>query len=110
MKIHEMRLHPTPFEMIRTGNKTVEVRLNDEKRQLMQIGDEIEFSLRPQLTERFRAEVIGLDTFKTFKEAYDAYPPNEYGGENKDEWKLMYKYYSPENEVKYGVLGIRLKI
>jgi ASC-1-like (ASCH) protein len=110
MTLHEMRLHPTPFEMIKSGSKTVEVRLNDEKRQLMQIGDRIEFSLRPDLTEKFQAEIIGLDTFASFKDAYAAYPPNEYGGESKKEWELMYKYYSAEEEMKFGVLGIRLKI
>jgi ASC-1-like (ASCH) protein len=105
-KVHEMRLHPTPFEMIRSGRKMVEVRLNDEKRQVMQVGDRIEFTLRPELTEKFQAEIIGLDTFMSFKDAYAAYPPEEYGGGNKDEWELMYKYYSPEDEAKYGVLGI----
>jgi len=108
-KAHEMRLHPDPFEMIRNGSKTVEVRLNDEKRQLIQIGETIEFSLRPEPTERFAVEVVGLDTFKSFKDAYSAYPPTEYGGKDKEEWKLMYKYYTPEEEAKYGVLGIRLR-
>ncbi|MDB5236981.1 MAG: hypothetical protein JWL88_83 [Parcubacteria group bacterium] len=110
MTVHEMRLHPIPFEMIRSGSKTVEVRLNDEKRQLMQAGDIIEFSLRPDLTEKFQAVITSLDTFDNFKDAYAAYPPREYGGESKEEWELMYKYYSPEEETKFGALGIRLKI
>ena len=40
----KMNLCPEPFEMIRTGQKTIELRLNDEKRQKIQIGDTIEFS------------------------------------------------------------------
>ena len=104
-----MRLHPEPFHKIRTGEKTVEIRLNDEKRQRMKVGERIEFSLRPNFEEKFLAEIIGLDTFKSFKEAFSGYLPKQYGGQTKDEWKSMYQYYSPEDEQKYGILGIRLR-
>ena len=43
---HEMRLHDTPFKMIQAGTKTIELRLYDEKRQQIQVGDEIEFHSR----------------------------------------------------------------
>ena len=33
-RTHEMKLHPAPFEAIKEGCKNVEMRLNDEKRQL----------------------------------------------------------------------------
>lgn len=32
MKEHIMKLKPSPFEMIRSGKKTIELRLYDEKR------------------------------------------------------------------------------
>ena len=32
--MHEMRLHNSPFQLIKSGTKTIEMRLNDEKRQL----------------------------------------------------------------------------
>lgn len=41
---YTMKLRPQPFNMIRSGQKTFELRLYDEKRQKLQIGDEIEFS------------------------------------------------------------------
>lgn len=40
---HVMKLHSTPFEMIQSGRKTIELRLHDEKRRLISIGDEIKF-------------------------------------------------------------------
>ncbi len=40
---HVMKLQPTLFEMIKNGNKVIEIRLNDEKRRLLHKGDEIEF-------------------------------------------------------------------
>ena len=42
--IHKMNLNPEPFEMIRNGQKTIELRLNDEKRRMINVGDMIEFT------------------------------------------------------------------
>ena len=38
-----MKLQPLPFSMIESGRKTIELRLYDEKRRLMAIGDTIRF-------------------------------------------------------------------
>ena len=40
---HVMRLAPSPFEMIEAGTKTIELRLFDEKRRNLHVGDVIEF-------------------------------------------------------------------
>ena len=40
---HIMRLNPSPFAMIENREKTIELRLNDEKRRLINVGDEITF-------------------------------------------------------------------
>ena len=40
--LHIMKLKRTPFDKIRNGSKTIELRLNDEKRQKVNIGDFIE--------------------------------------------------------------------
>ena len=36
---HEMKLHNSAYEMIKNGSKDIEMRLNDPKRQQIQIGD-----------------------------------------------------------------------
>ena len=41
------------FDMIKSGEKVYEGRLNDEKRQLIDIGDVIEFQKEPELKEAF---------------------------------------------------------
>ncbi len=41
--IHTMRLWPNPFKKIKNGTKVYELRLNDEKRQLLKINDRIVF-------------------------------------------------------------------
>ena len=38
---HYINLNPEPFEMIRSGKKTIELRLNDEKRKTISVGDTI---------------------------------------------------------------------
>ena len=43
---HEMKLNNEPFEKIKNETKTVELRLNDEKRQLLRVKDLIEFTNR----------------------------------------------------------------
>lgn len=110
MTIYEMRLHLSPFEKIRNGTKTIEIRLDDEKRQLIQIGDRIKFSSRENPEQTAVTEVIGLETFPSFKEVYAAYPPSEYGAESEHEWESIYKYYSHGDEREYGVLAIRVKL
>ena len=37
--MHEMKLNNGPFESIKNGTKTIELRLNDEKRQLLKVND-----------------------------------------------------------------------
>ncbi|MBQ1852397.1 MAG: ASCH domain-containing protein, partial [Lachnospiraceae bacterium] len=38
-----MQLQPEPFDLIKSGAKTIELRLYDEKRRKIRIGDEIVF-------------------------------------------------------------------
>ena len=45
MSVFEMRLCPEPFEMIKSGKKTIELRLNDEKRRPIRNGDRISVSV-----------------------------------------------------------------
>ena len=50
--LHKMRLQDLPFDSIASGSKTIEIRLNDDKRKLVRIGDQIEFSKLPALKEK----------------------------------------------------------
>ena len=42
--LHEMTLFPKPYASIASGQKTIELRLYDEKRQSIQLGDQIRFT------------------------------------------------------------------
>ncbi len=106
---HEMRLHPYPFKQIKDGSKTIEIRLNDEKRQQIKVGDKIEFSSRVELENKIMTKVVDLLYFPTFSELFDAYPPEVFGVKTKEELMGVYEYYTPEDEKKYGVVGIKIK-
>ena len=114
MKIyHEMKLHHSPFEKIKSGTKTIELRLLDEKRRKIKAGDTIAFT-DTETGERLCAEVIALHRFASFKELYGALPLTSCGY-TEDELLTalpsdMEKYYSVSDQEKYGVVGIELAL
>lgn len=57
MKVH---LHSDVFEIVRNGIKDIEVRVNDEKRRKLSVGDTLYFLKRPLEEESIRATVVGL--------------------------------------------------
>lgn len=108
--IHKMKLFEEPFENIKSGIKTVEFRLNDEKRQQIKIGDKIEFSKLPDLEEKIIVQVLDLYKEKTFKQLFKKVYKYITEEEIDNKVKRIYnKIYSPEQEKKYGVLGIKIK-
>lgn len=66
---HSMQLTPSPFQMIKEGTKTIELRLFDEKRRKIQIGDIIEFS-NTETGEKIGAKVSALYVFDSFELLY----------------------------------------
>ena len=98
--IHTMKLLPEPFEKIKSGQKTLEFRLYDEKRQNIKIGDQVEFSNIKNMEEKLMTDVVGLIQKDTFGELTD-------DGETLE---VLRKLYSTEEEKRYGVLGIKIKL
>jgi ASC-1-like (ASCH) protein len=111
---HTMKLLESPYDRISSGKKTIEIRLFDEKRQKINVGDTIEFSKLPELKEKLKVRVIELLRYKTFKDLINDYGLEYYGHSKnyliKDFLEDIYKIYSKEDEKKYGVLGIKIQI
>src|SRR3989344_430561 len=111
---HQMKLYESPFNRIKLGKKRVEIRLFDEKRQSLDLGDIITFSKLPDLEENLSVEVIGLLRYRTFQELVDDFQMNYFGYPDDHDKRAfvesIYKIYSKEEEKKYGVLGIRIKL
>ena len=112
VKNHIMNLNPSPFKMIREGNKTIELRLYDEKRKKLSVGDNITFINTENSNDIIFAKVTDLFIFASFDELYKSLPLLEcgYTEENVDTASPydMEKYYSKEKQQKYGVVGIKI--
>lgn len=110
---HNMKLNPEPFEMIRSGRKTIELRLNDEKRQRIKVGDRIALT-QTETGEGLIAKVIALHPFDSFADLYRELPLLKCGYTEADiasaKPEDMERYYSPEQQNKYGVLGIEIAV
>ena len=52
---HEMTLFPRPYASIASGQKTIELRLYDEKRQSIHIGDQIRFTNTEDTNDTLRS-------------------------------------------------------
>lgn len=106
-----MKLQAGLFEAIKSGKKDIELRLNDEKRQQLQLGDTIMFSKLPDQKETIAAEIVGLLHYSTFADLAEDFAPERMGGIDKTSFvQGMHKYYSPEDQARFGVVGIKIKL
>jgi len=108
---HEMKLHDDPFQLIKLGTKTIELRLLDEKRSLINIGDSIEFTNR-LTNEKIIVMVKGLHKYSSFEELYKNFNKVLLGYKEDEEAnpKDMEQYYSKEEQNNYGVVGIEIEL
>lgn len=104
--IYRMKLQNEPFKQIKKEIKKIEIRLNDEKRKIFEINDYIEFTNITTLEIMF-VKITNLYHFKNFEDLFNYFDKSTLGCGSYEE---MYKYYSREEEKKYGVLGIEIKV
>ena len=110
---HYMKLHPGPFEMIASGKKTIELRLLDEKRKLISIGDTLVFQ-NTEHDDTLTCIVKNLHVYASFEELYASLPLEKCGYLPEEietaSAKDMDAYYSPEKQKLYGVVGIEIAL
>lgn len=108
---HELRLNPSPFSKIKAGTKTFELRLYDEKRRKIKVGDEIEFT-NLESAEKLLVEVTSLLVYPSFEELYKHYDKQSIGyAENEvADFRDMEKYYPLEKQEEYEVVAIGIKV
>ena len=110
-KMHEMNLQPKYFDFIKNGTKRIELRLFDEKRQKIQLGDIIEFAKSDD--EKFKAEVIGLLRYNSFNDLFEDFDISILADKSMTKQELLdvlSEFYTPEKQAEFGVLGNRLKL
>ena len=109
--VFRMNLQPTPFSLIKSGRKTVEMRLYDDRRKNIMVGDIIIFTNLGN-GEEIMVEVKQLRRFSFFERLYAYYPKERLGYKenevaNPDD---MQQYYSKELIDKYGTLAIEIEL
>ena len=108
---HSMQLQPSPIEMIRNGTKTIELRLFDEKRRKIRIGDTISFT-NTVSKEILTVKVLELYVFDSFETLYSQLPLTDCGYTKDDVDSAspddMNAYYPAELQKQYGVVGIKI--
>lgn len=111
MTNHEMHLYTSSFNMIKSGIKDIEYRLNDEKRQLIKIGDRITFYKLPDNKEIIETLVTGIRNYKNLLDMYfdsfESYLKDYYN--TPEEVVIDTPYYSKEEIDKYGCVAIFFK-
>lgn len=111
LRVHYMNLHNDPFMKISNKTKTIEMRLNDEKRQQLKVDDYIIFT-NTLTNESIKCKIVALHKYPTFKELYEKFDSISIGYNEGDEvdYHDMEQYYQKDKILKYGVLGIELEL
>ncbi len=111
---HRMKLNPRPFSMIAEGRKTIELRLWDEKRRQISVGDILIFTNTADSSLTLQCEVKELHLFPDFTELYRRLPLLQCGylpeALETAAPEDMEAYYSKEQQQKYGVVGIEIEL
>ena len=110
--IHEMKLRPEYFDFINNGTKRIELRLYDEKRELIKLGDTIIFLKEPEKIEKLKVKVVGLLRYNNFDDLFKDFDIEKLADKSmtKEELKnTLETFYTLEEQKEYGVLGIRIE-
>lgn len=110
---HVMKLTEGPFERMKNGLKTYELRLYDEKRRDISCGDIVEFARLPELKESIQMRVTSITLRPKFEDIIDLIPASFMGYSEDQRTYLrtsMYEIYTKEDEAKYGAMGLHLEL
>ena len=96
------------FAKIADGSKTIELRLNDEKRKRINAQDTVVFNCS-STKDIITAQISGLHKFSDFKELYNALPLEKCGYTVAEldiaHYTDMEQYYTKEQIKKYGTFN-----
>ena len=106
--IHTINIKEKYFNLIKSGVKTVELRLYTRPFQQIKIGDKIQFINRD---EKFIATVTGFVLSDTFKNLFTIIPVSDAGFSSvADALNVMETFYPVKRQLEQGVVGIKIKI
>ena len=111
--IHDLNLREAYFNLVKDKIKTFEVRLFDEKRKLINVGDTIIFTCGDNKNPTLKTKVVSLLQFDSFEKMASLIPSRLIGFENCTINQIVdtyHNFYTPEQEKIYGVLAIEVQV
>ena len=110
---HEMQEElPEAVAVVDLKRKDIEIRLYDEKRQKINLGDIIILKKEPELNESFKVKVVGLLRYENFEGLFEDFGVDRLANKSMKKSELLEeleKFYTKEKQKEYGVLGIRIE-
>ncbi|MES2630605.1 MAG: ASCH domain-containing protein [Patescibacteria group bacterium] len=112
MAIHFLHLNPEALEYIRSGQKTIENRLFDEKRRTYKVGDSLFFISTANADDLVEAVIIKLHKERSFRELFlNKNTIGKYSTPSTNELlDRVSLFYSEKDQEKYGVVGIEFQL
>ena len=108
-----MRLEDVYFKQIASGKKKYEIRLNDEKRRAMQVGNRITFINRADQSKTLICEIEQLLYFDTFVDLFSSIPKEDCGFSHiktADQIEDVFlKFYNAKDLKTCGLVAIKVK-
>lgn len=108
-----MKLQSKYYDYIYDGTKRIEIRLFDEKRQKIKVGDTIKFFKEPLLNETFRVRVVDLFKYNSFEDIINEFDISILADKSMTKEELvstLESFYPKEKQKQYGVLGISIEL
>ncbi|MGH7196972.1 MAG: ASCH domain-containing protein [Candidatus Saccharimonadales bacterium] len=107
---HCTHVSDATFVKVKNGKRAIEPRLNDDAHRRIRLGDLMLFTNRTT-NEELLTKVVGVLRYPTFDQLFAAFPLRYFGSDTKEALhKEMHRYYTSEQETKWGVLGIKLHL
>lgn len=108
--LHHMHVQENYYNQLKSGLKTVELRVNDEKRQSIKVGDTVIFKPQGFAQDALKMEVKNCIYAPSFDELLKQINEDALGSVSKIEQLVaLNKFYEPEEVKVYGVLGMYLE-
>ncbi|CAL9550595.1 hypothetical protein SUDANB121_04447 [Nocardiopsis dassonvillei] len=107
-RAHEMGIYKRYFDLIKTGSKTTEIRVNDSSRKRLKVGDLLRFRCRD---EEVLTRITRLARYATFDEMFDHEPISSVNptATREDQLRNIREIYPPEREA-LGVVAIGIEL
>ena len=112
MTCHSMTLRREYFDAMESGRKTVEMRLLDEKRRKLRVGDRIEFFCEGKEGARLETQVLGLYGYPGFYKLAEDFEARSLGFEGKSPAEIdmyMTSLYGAEAIRQNQALAIKVR-